>query len=461
MNDALVGSGVGVTLRRRIFGAAIAHAEGAGQMRIQASMTTAALIAASALLILLPQIAQGAPPAAQRLDAAQLVQIALEVNPRVRAARARWMSAEHSIKQNYVPNDPTFTYANIDSPTNGFDHAAAHSLIVTDSFQFPGKALLQADNAKAAAKIARLQYDATVRDIRAAVETGYYQVLLDSALLAMNAENVGNLEQVLKVTQVAYAASRVTQTDFISAEFDLAAARQQQRQLRVSQSNDRTTLNQLLNRPPGEPLALDETLALKRLDIPLDTLVRKAAAVRQEILQAALAARSRETALKLARLEYAPDYTVSYTFDNYLIPSAGPTTNSLQDHGWAFGFNMPIFFWVKQKEDVRRAESDLEAARDDLGSIRSQTAAAVTSLYRNALLAYDTAVLYRDTLAPLARQDFEVALVAYSSGKIDFVALAAALRRNYDARVTYLQAANQFVANRVALEQAVGQPLGQ
>jgi outer membrane protein TolC len=429
-------------------------------MRIQANRTTAALMGAAILGLLAPA-AHGAPPAAQRLDAAQLVQVALEVNPQVRAARARWISAEHSIEQNFAPNDPTFTYANVDSPTNGFDHAAAHGLTVSDSFQFPGKALLQADNAKAAARIARLQYEATARDVRAAVETRYYQVLLDSALSAVNAENIGNLEQVLKVTQIAYAANQVTQTDFISAEFDLAAARQQQRQLRVAQDNDRTMLNQLLNRPPGEPLALDERLSFKRLDIPLDALVSRADAQRQEILQAALATRSRETALKLARLEYAPDYTVSYTFNNYLIPSAGPTLNSLQDHGWAFGFNLPVFFWLKQKEDVRRAESDLAAARDDLGSIRSQTAAAVTTLYRGAQLAYDTAVLYRDTLGPLAQQDFKVALVAYSAGKINFVALSGALRRNYEARVNYLQAANQFVAGRIALEQAVGQPLGE
>ncbi len=44
---------------------------------------------------------------------------------------------------------------------------------------------------------------------------------------------------------------------------------------------------------------------------------------------------------------------------------------------------------------------------------------------------------------------------------ISFVALAGALRRGYDARVSYLQSANQFVANHVALEQAIGAPLGQ
>ena len=58
--------------------------------------------------------------------------------------------------------------------------------------------------------------------MRAATETAYYQLVLDEALAAINAENLQNLERVLKVTQVSYSANQVTQTDFISAEFDLA-----------------------------------------------------------------------------------------------------------------------------------------------------------------------------------------------------------------------------------------------
>ena len=118
-----------------------------------------------------------------------------------------------------------------------------------------------------------------------------------------------------------------------------------------------------------------------------------------------------------------------------------------------------MFFWLKQNEDVKRAGYDLEAARDDLNSIRNQTAAIVTTLYRNALLAYQTALLYRDSLIPLARQNFQVALIAYESGRIDFVTLASAIRRSYDSRAAYLQAANQYLAAQVALEQAIGEPL--
>jgi outer membrane protein TolC len=120
---------------------------------------------------------------------------------------------------------------------------------------------------------------------------------------------------------------------------------------------------------------------------------------------------------------------------------------------------LPIFFWWKQKEDVTRAGFDLEAIQNDTRSIKSQTEATVTGLYLQARLAAKTAVLYRDYLIPLARRGFEVALVAYQSGKIGFVDISTTQQRVYDSQVAYLQAANQSLAQRVALEQTVGAAL--
>jgi outer membrane protein TolC len=390
------------------------------------------------------------------LDAAQLVEVAVEVNPQIKSARARWEAAVHSIAQNYAPADPIFSYQNIDSPTNGFSEASLHSLQLSQALQFPGKALLQADQARQAAEVARLTYEAMIRDVRAQVETAYYQALLDGALSDLQGTTVENLRQVLNVTQVAYSANQVTQTDFISAEYDLAVARQQQQQLRTAEANDETTIDQLLDRRPQEPLTLDRKFEFQPLTVSVDTLIERAAALRQEILEAALAQSSSETALRLARLEYAPDYALGFVFDNYLLASAAPSPNRLQDYGFTISFNLPVFFWIKQNEDVKRANYNLDAARNDLNSIRNQTAAMVTTLYRNAQVAEQTATLYRDSLVPLAQQDFRVALVAYQSGKIDFVTLASAIRRSSDSRVAYLQAANQLLATRIALEQAIG-----
>jgi outer membrane protein TolC len=394
------------------------------------------------------------------LTVSQLVAIALQANPQVRASRARWYSATHSIKQNYAPADPIFTFLNEDSPNNPFFvKPTLQSFQVTQALQFPGKGYLQAKVASGTADIARLIYQAAARDVRAQVETGYYQVLLDSAMVAVAQANVVNLRQVLNVTQVAYAANRVTQTDFINAEFALAQAQQMQRQLELTRINDKTTLNALLYRRPDEPLQLAGELRLVAFELSLDQLIGLAKASRQEILAAALAQHNSQIALQLAQLEYAPDYVLGYTFDHYLLASAGPAPTFLQDHTISIGLNVPIFFWLKQREDNRRAAYDLEAAREDLDLVINQTAAQVTTLYRQAQFAYTTAKLYRDTLIPVARQAFAVGLVSYTNGRIDFVTLINTFRQHSDARIAYLQALNQTLAQRIALEQTIGRPL--
>lgn len=411
-----------------------------------------------ALVIVIATLA-GKAWAEPGLTVEQVVALALETNPQVRAARARWYAANHSINQNYAPADPILSFGNLDSPTDGIDHASSHSLEVSQSLQFPGKALLQADNAKRSAAIARLAYEAVQRDIRAQAETSFYQIVLDGALADLTAANVASLRRVLEVTEVAYSSNSVTQADFIGAEFGLAAAEQQERQFRTAKANDETALNQLLSRSPEQPLQLDRRLEFSPLEARLDSLVEQATRLRQEILQAALAEHNSETALTLAKLEYAPDYTVAYIFNHYLLPSDAPAPTLTQTHGFSIAFNAPAFFWLKQNEDVKRATYDLAAAREDLNSIKNQTAAQVTTLYRQAQLSYSTAVLYRNSLIPLARQWFEVALVGYQGGKIDFITLATTLQQSNDARVAYLQAANQFLAQRIALEQAIGGPI--
>ena len=422
-------------------------------MKIGAAMTLALAIAAF-------------DPASPRADdtpltVSQLVEIAIEANPQVKSARFRWDVAVHSIKQTVAPNDPVFTYTNSDSVKSPIGRAALREFNFSESFQFPGKALHQRDQAVRSAEIAHLALMATVRDVRAATEIAYFQLVLDGALGSVNDENVRNLDQVVRVAETAYSASKVAQTDVISAEFDLAAARQLQRQYETAVANDKTVLNMLLYRPVGAPLLVDRTLKIEALNARLDALIDRAYAIRQEILEAALAERNVNSALYLAKMEYLPDFTVAVQYDDYLVPSFAPKPNQKRDWVGIVGFNMPIFFWLKQDEDVARARANLQAARSDLNFIKIQTAAAVANLFRTAQFAYETSILYRDSLIPLAQQNFRVALTAYQSGKIDFVTLSSVLQRNYAARVNYLQAANQFLAGEVSLEQAIGAPLHQ
>jgi len=391
---------------------------------------------------------------AQQMSLAQVVAEVQRVNPQVRGARFRWESAQHQIIQNYTPADPQFMFSNVDS-WRGVNDAGEQSLLLTQALQFPGKGLLQGRTAERTAEIAHLTYLAAVRDITAQAKTAYYQIQLDLALNDLMTENVANLERVLKVTQIAYTANVATQGDYINAKFALEADRELARQQAVTIANDKTALNILLDRKPDEPLQVDLNFDLAPFETSLDQVIDRSVSARQEILEAALAQDNQDTAVTLAELEYAPDYTLGLGFDHWLIASFGPTPTHNKTWTFEVGFNLPIFFWAKN-EDVRRARQDLDAAREDLDSIRTQTAGQVTALYRQILRSRETATLYQNTLIPLAHQAFEVMLITYQGGKSDFTTLISTFRQQSDARATYLQAVNQLLAQKVALEQAAG-----
>jgi|HubBroStandDraft_1064217.scaffolds.fasta_scaffold02608_4 cobalt-zinc-cadmium efflux system outer membrane protein len=413
-----------------------------------------AIVSAVALLIaaILPARAEAG------LNANDLVEMAIESNPQIRAVHAQWLTAQHQILQNYAPADPVFTYSNIDSSKDF--NAATHAHAVSENFQFPGEAFLQADQSRRTAAIAHLTYEAAIRDLRAGVETAYYQVLLDEGLISINAENIGNLKQVVNVVQAQYTGGLAAQSDFIGAELNLEQAQLLERQYQTNRLNDRAGLNQLLYRKPGAPLDLDQKIELKPLEINLDQAVDVATHARQEILEAALSEKNSNTAVTLAEMEYLPNYTLGYEFDYFLQPGAQPNgPNSVpitQAHSWTIGFNVPIFFWIHQREDVKSAQHSLEAARYSMNSVLSQTETTVTQLYQSAQFAYESAQVYKGRLTPLADQNFRVALVAYQSGKVDFLTLSSALQSDYTSRLTFLQNANQFFAGEVALEQAMG-----
>ena len=410
------------------------------------------LLPTSALIVLIciPGVAS-----AEIMSLEQAVVQVRMVNPQVRGARYRWEAAKHQIIQNYTPADPQFLFSNQDSWRGFLAGSGLHNMTVSQSLQFPGKGLLQGRTAERTAEIARLTYMAAVRDVTAQAKATYYQIQLDLALSDLIDENVTNLERVLKVTQIAYTANRATQGDYISAKFALEANRELARQQAVTIANDKTALNILLDRRPDEPLQVDQNFDLASFEATLDQVIERAISSRQEVLQAALTEQNQDTAITLAQLEYAPDYNVAFGFDHWLIASFAPTLNHTEDWNFQIGFNLPIFFWAKN-EDIKRAHEDLDAAREDLESVRIQTAGQVTTLYRQTLRSRETALLYRNTLIPLAHQAFEVMLVAYQGGKTDFITLISTFRQQSDARSTYLEAVNQLLAQKVALEQAAG-----
>jgi len=382
-----------------------------------------------------------------------LVLIALDSNPNVVATKAQFEAAVHQIRQAYVPRDPIVSVQDAQS-VFGLDDPKSQAVSITQAFQFPGKAWLQGDQAHHNAEIYRLKYLAAVRDTRAEVLTLYYQTLLDTNLAKAAETNSIGRWRIMDATRVAFAAGKVTRSDFLSAQFDLAQATEAVESSRVAEANDESALNQILGRDPRAPLPLSQDMDLQPLSQPLDKILEIAMASRQEILAAALSENNADDAVKLARMEWLPDFSVSYTRTRY--PQMGPGAITPSNNGASIGISVPIFGWWKQKEDIESAKDSLAASIANQSSVDLQTATAVTQLYRTTQNALKKAQLNRDYLTPLAEEDFTEGLAKYEGRKIDFSTLAGILQRIYSAQVGYLNAANQFLSGKIALQQMMG-----
>ena len=398
---------------------------------------------------------------AMAFSADDLVRMAISDNSSVKSAEAQYQAALHQIDQAYAPQDPQVSWSINNSPT-GLNHPTSNTLGISESFQFPGESWLQGDEAHRTAEIARLTYMAAARDVRAQALTTYYQTLLDSAAVTIGAENTDSITQVLHVVEVAYSASQAAQSDLITAEIALTQSSQTVWASQVAEANDQAALNQVIDREPETPIEITGALELEPLGVSLADMKERALAMRQELLEAALTEKNAKTALKLARMEILPNFSLSYSRNRYILPSAPPSGDNAatpSDNTVSLGIDVPIFFWFKQTEDVNAASHLLEAARQNRSSVEIQTLTSVVQLYRSTVLAYKNAQLNKNMLIPLASQNFRVALVAYQSKKVDFLTLSSALQGIYNARINYLTAANQFLAGKVALEQAIGAPL--
>ncbi len=142
-----------------------------------------------------------------------------------------------------------------------------------------------------------------------------------------------------------------------------------------------------------------------------------------------------------------------------MLDSAAPAPNLTQTHNVWIGFNLPLFFWMNQQEDVVRAGYDLAAAREDLDGVRINTAANVAVLYRHAQFDYEEALMYRDTIVPSREEVFHNALAAYRKNGEYLAELVQVRVQSREARPSFLQAASRLMQDRIALEQEIGAPL--
>jgi cobalt-zinc-cadmium efflux system outer membrane protein len=278
----------------------------------------------------------------------------------------------------------------------------------------------------------------------------------DSVLMALRHRQ--NLEEgkrladdFLKKTEARFQAGTTARLDVIKARVDVAQAENDLIASEREVANARASLNRLLARPLGAPLAVADSLAVPEDLPPLDQLEAAAIATRPELVGLQRQQEGAKAGTALVRQYWLPDFTVGLS-KNYSGPGPGVLFSGIS-------MPLPVFFWQHSKGEIAEAkhrELELAAGYQDF---RAQVALEVRGAHAAAATSLRQATFLRDQLVPAAREAFRIASVSYGLGGSSALEVLDARRTLRDAENQFTDALAAANMTRADLERAVARPL--
>src|SRR5439155_13484064 len=179
---------------------------------------------------------------------------------------------------------------------------------------------------------------------------------------------------------------------------------------RLARETAAARLNELLSRPPDEPLGTPHAPALRRVPGPLDRLLALARAKRPELAARSAAVARTEDAVALARRDYLPDFDL--TFGRFY------NRDRRDGYGAMVGMTLPWPFLYRRNAALEEARARLGAEQAMRRRAEDQIAASV----RTALATLESAAAEHQLLVathvPQAEQAFAASREAYAAGQL-------------------------------------------
>jgi len=393
-----------------------------------------------------------------RLTRQQAVDTALKHNPQLVVAHEQVEEAKAQKVTQWAIPDPTGT-AEIVQEHPASVAGIGRPISTNLTIPFPDKIRLNYKIGSSLVGTAQANYTALRQQIASSTAQTY-----DSLRVALR--HHGDLTETrdlsadfLKKTQARFDAGTAPKLDVIRAQVGLAG----DQNALISNERDITTarasLNRLLGRNLGLPIAPADSLAVPPPLPALGPIEASALSARPELegLRAELSGAKATT--RLAEEFWLPDLIGGIEWDLGAPDQAFPNRSPIYTYGVSVA--LPLFFWQHTGGDIKNSrhhERELEASyKDQLASIDQD----VRLSYATAATALQQAIYLRDQLVPAARAAYQVASTSYGLGGSSALDVLDARRDLVSAESQYtdaLAAANQAEAN---LERAAAAPLSQ
>lgn len=379
-----------------------------------------------------------------------LLEIALKNNPEI-------MSAHKKLEASLV-RVPGAKSLEAPSVGLGFEQIPKGSLklgkadkmySISQVIPFPGKLSAKGEVALKEAQIAGAEYKDTQLKVSTQVKQSYYQLFMLGKKIALSKENKIFLENLEKVSESKYITGETSQQDVFKAQTELAKAANEIINLEKEKETAQVKLNTLLNYPAEKELKLNTDFKEDNFTYELDDLYILALENKPELAIFNYILERSRADYKLAKRELLPDLSTMFTLRDMALGGFGA-------YDILMAINLPFWLWSKERYKVKEALINIDVAEAAYQNMKNKALLEVKENYVLTDNQKRAAILYENTIVPLARSSLNSSLAGYKGGKVDFLSVLDNQRELIDARINYYSALAQYEQNLADLERAVG-----
>jgi outer membrane protein, heavy metal efflux system len=378
------------------------------------------------MCILIPEIAVMAqePMANTReTKAGQLalndaVATALQNNPAIKAARAKWESARQRIPQAAAWEDPKLSVNSllgrfVDISRNGFSD---QMLTVEQMIPLSGKNRSKERIAAAEALASLEDFRRQELDIVSKTKASYARLSNLYVLLDLNGQDEVSLSQTLDASKAKFEVGSQSQADFLTADVERQKIIETRRDLEEKISDEQTTLKVLMHQDPFLPLDRPLSSESPPQNLSQERLRRLVLSNRPEVRQAQAMVIGALAKVELAKREWIPDPSVSLQAQHY---NAG--SQAISELNAGVSITLPWLNGKKYRAGEREMQSDLLAAKTTLDGAQTEALGMLRDQLQKIETLHHHIELYGDHLLPSARQTVSSNQADYETNKTSLI----------------------------------------
>jgi cobalt-zinc-cadmium efflux system outer membrane protein len=354
------------------------------------------------------------PTKSGQLTLTDAVAAALQNNPTIKAARAKWESAKQRIPQAAAWEDPKLSVNSllgrfVDISRNGF---ADQMVTVEQMIPLSGKNRSKERIAAAEAVTNFEDFRRQQLDVVSKTKASYFRLANLYLLLDLNDQDEAALSQTLDASKAKFEVGSQSQADYLTAEVERQKIIETRRDLEEKLSDEQTKLKVLMNQDPFSPLGRPVVNEAMPQILSEERLRRLTLENRPEVRQAQSMVIGASAKVELAKRAWIPDPSVSLQAQHY---NAGRQAISELNAG--VSIDLPWFNSKKYRAGEREAQSDLLAAQTTLEGAQTEAVGMLRDQLEKIATLRHHIELCRDQLLPNARQTVSSYQADYETDK--------------------------------------------